>query len=351
MSINVRAASRRASRASHARQLSHSRTFIGPIVRVVVVTSRGATDARRAREGTMAASLVTAAAAARVARCDGASASAGATRTTTLRGGRSRFGASSSAHRFRRVRLSPIVAASSSSADDDEDTAARTTTATATAAERSKYEETSGAVKALVSGLTAIVNAVGSVTSSSSSGSNDGAKLTRKERRDARPFPSSPRDATALRDDIAREFTEAKYLWTGDINPEMYDLFCTFTDPTLSFAGLQTFETNLKNLQPVLRRLVRNSNVELYSCEIVDDGSGGSGGGSGGGGGGSVRASWRMTGDLNLPWRPRIDLTGQTTLGFMDAGVERGCLIVSDREEWGISALDAVAQLVAPFKW
>ena len=299
----------------------------------------------------MAASLVTAAAAARVARCDGASASAGATRTTTLRGGRSRFGASSSAHRFRRVRLSPIVAASSSSADDDEDTAARTTTATATAAERSKYEETSGAVKALVSGLTAIVNAVGSVTSSSSSGSNDGAKLTRKERRDARPFPSSPRDATALRDDIAREFTEAKYLWTGDINPEMYDLFCTFTDPTLSFAGLQTFETNLKNLQPVLRRLVRNSNVELYSCEIVDDGSGGSGGGSGGGGGGSVRASWRMTGDLNLPWRPRIDLTGQTTLGFMNAGVERGCLIVSDREEWGISALDAVAQLVAPFKW
>ncbi|EEH55690.1 uncharacterized protein MICPUCDRAFT_59348 [Micromonas pusilla CCMP1545] len=71
----------------------------------------------------------------------------------------------------------------------------------------------------------------------------------------------------------------------------------------------------------------------------------------GGGGGGSVRASWRMTGDLNLPWRPRIDLTGQTTLGFMDAGVERGCLIVSYREEWGVSALDAVAQLVAPFKW
>ena len=77
----------------------------------------------------------------------------------------------------------------------------------------------------------------------------------------------------------------------------------------------------------------------------------GNDGGSGGGGGGSVRASWRRTGDLNLPWRPRIELTGQTTFGFIDAGVERGCLIVGYREEWGISALDAVAQLVAPFKW
>jgi hypothetical protein len=28
-----------------------------------------------------------------------------------------------------------------------------------------------------------------------------------------------------------------QYLWTGDITPELYDLFCTFTDPTLSFVA------------------------------------------------------------------------------------------------------------------
>jgi len=36
-----------------------------------------------------------------------------------------------------------------------------------------------------------------------------------------------------------------KYIWTGDITEEMYDLFCSFTDPTLSFVGLDTFRRNL----------------------------------------------------------------------------------------------------------
>ena len=207
---------------------------------------------------------------------------------------------------------------------------------------RSNYKETSGAVKGLVSGLTAVVNAFGvgggDVASSGSSGA------TRRERREARPPPSTPRNPSALAADIAREFTEAKYLWTGDINPEMYDLYCTFTDPTLSFAGLETFQRNLANLQPVLSRLVRDSDVELYSCELAGDEQGG-------GGGGAVRARWRMTGNLRVPWRPRIDLEGQTTFTFKDYGGDRGCLITAYQEEWGLSAGEAVMQLVTPFKW
>ena len=104
---------------------------------------------------------------------------------------------------------------------------------------RSNYKETSGAVKGLVSGLTAIVNAFGVGIDD---GDGDGSGITRRERMEARPLPSTPRDPSTLAADIAREFTEAKYLWTGDINPEMYDLYCTFTDPTLSFAGLETFQ-------------------------------------------------------------------------------------------------------------
>lgn len=155
----------------------------------------------------------------------------------------------------------------------------------------------------------------------------------------------------------------------------MYDLFCTFTDPTLSFAGLDTFTNNLANLQPILRRLVRNSDVELYSCRLLGDAEEGTGAtvsasgggvdpgvrtdgdGSGGGGrsdgegGGKVRASWRMTGNLRLPWRPRIDLCGQTTFTFKDWGARRGCLITAYQEEWELSAAEAVLQLVKPFQW
>ena len=118
----------------------------------------------------------------------------------------------------------------------------------------------------------------------------------------------------------------------------MYDLFCTFTDPTLSFVGLETFETNLRNLQPFLTALVRDADVELFACELDEPSR-------------RVRASWRMTGNLALPWRPRIDLRGRTTFTYYDAGAERGCLIEAYDEEWEIGAGEAVAQLARPWKW
>ena len=136
------------------------------------------------------------------------------------------------------------------SAGDDDGTAS---------ASFSKYAETSGAVKSLVSGLTNIVNAFG--VGLESNEAEEG--LTRKQRRDARALPSVARNPAMLASDISKEFTEAKYLWTGAIDPELYDLFATFCDPTLAFVGLDTFERNLKNLQPVLQRVVRDSDVEL----------------------------------------------------------------------------------------
>ena len=216
--------------------------------------------------------------------------------------------------------------AAPSSADDDDEIAS---------ASFSKYDETSGAVKTLVSGLTDIVNAFGVGLDANEAESG----MTRKQRRDARAFPSVARDPARLALDISKEFTEAKYLWTGKINPEMYDLFATFCDPTLAFVGLDTFERNLKNLQPVLRRAVRDSDIELYACALSEDEPN------------QVRASWRMTGNLNAPWRPRIDLRGRTTFTFKDYGNDRGCLIVAYKEEWELSAGEAVAQLLRPFRW
>jgi hypothetical protein len=213
----------------------------------------------------------------------------------------------------------------------------------------SKYDETSNAVKNLVSGLTRVVNAFGDAFGvGANETARDADRSTRKERREARPFPSVARDPERLRDDIAREFTEKKYLWTGDINPEMYDLFATFCDPTLAFAGLDTFERNLKNLQPVLSRLVRDSEIELYDCALV---SGAADGKSPASDEKKIRAAWRMTGNLRVPWRPRIDLKGRTTFTFKDYGGRRGCLITAYQEEWEVSAGEAVGQLARPFRW
>lgn len=111
---------------------------------------------------------------------------------------------------------------------------------------------------------------------------------------------------------IRQEYAK-NYLWTGDINEDLYEvstqpapsvaacssssesqrsallvwvswpiqplpaLFrpastlkedCSFTDPTLSFAGLSTYKRNVGSLQGVLDRLVSNSRSVLYSCEL-----------------------------------------------------------------------------------
>lgn len=56
--------------------------------------------------------------------------------------------------------------------------------------------------------------------------------------------------STDVLEGLRRDFVEQEYLWSGNITAELYDDNCIFTDPTLSFAGLSTFESNLVNLDP-----------------------------------------------------------------------------------------------------
>lgn len=88
-----------------------------------------------------------------------------------------------------------------------------------------------------------------------------------------------------------------RYLWSGQIDSDLYAYDCVFTDPTLSFTGLDTFERNIANLQPWLERLLRNERCELLGLEL-DEGAC------------EVRASWLMAGDVALPWSPHVELTG-----------------------------------------
>ena len=127
---------------------------------------------------------------------------------------------------------------------------------------------------------------------------------------------------------------ENGYLFSGQIDSEIYDEDCVFTDPTLSFKGLSTFERNIKALKPALDIFVGDSSVVLYDCKIDQEAK-------------EVKAIWRMSGAVNLPWKPRIELTGNTVLSYDS---DRGGRIVDYYERWDLPAATALLQLLQPSK-
>lgn len=179
---------------------------------------------------------------------------------------------------------------------------------------------TSSLTRGLVSSLTVAVNALGG--------------------KGAEPAAARVREFDLLTGDavlegLRRDFVDKEYLWSGQITPELYDESCVFTDPTLSFCGLSTFEANLENLDPWINRFVpaENRKVELYSLKLVDEGC-------------TIEANWRMIGDLALPWRPRLDLNGRTRYTLEGDG---GRISAYD-EAWAITPSQALLQLVKPYK-
>ena len=191
--------------------------------------------------------------------------------------------------------------------------------ATATTPPRPQFDigGTSGLTRGIVSSLTAVVNALGGNTQD-----------------EAPPRVRAFDELTSemVLDGLRRDFVENEYLWSGRITPELYAEDCVFTDPTLTFSGLSTFEANLANLDPYIERFVPPAGREcvLDSIELTGDST--------------VEARWRMVGDIAVPWRPRLDLRGCTryTLGG-DGG-----RIVRYDESWAITPAEALLQLVRP---
>ena len=219
----------------------------------------------------------------------------------------------------------------------------------------SDYSETSSFVKTVVSGMTNVANGL----RKKSNDSDDASSPLR--------FDNPAKTKTELSNRIADEFRVKEYLWTGDIDCDLFSLGCTFTDPTLSFTGLRTFRENLESLQPSLRRIAPEGKrrVELRACGVLADSD-------------VVVAKWRMVGNLQLPWQPKIDIEGETRFQFRREFVDddmnvtdessnsrsssrsssdgdedeakQTCLrVVSYRETWSTSASDALWQLVRPF--
>ena len=158
----------------------------------------------------------------------------------------------------------------------------------------SSYESSASAVKGIVSSLTAVANSIFDQSSREISTI------------DTRNAPSSPQE---LLKRIGTEYTENNYLWTGNIDATSFAANCTFTDPTLSFQGVDKFVSNVRNLVPVVDFLLEgkteeNSDSILLDIRLNEEES-------------FVETRWNMVGSLNrLPWRPKLDVIGRTKFWY-----------------------------------
>lgn len=178
----------------------------------------------------------------------------------------------------------------------------------------SSYKDASVIAKGIVSGLTAVTTWFRPPQTIQ--------RLYRK------PCLSIEEVTLGIREDFRRG-----YLFNGEIDEEIYAEKCTFTDPTLSFEGLDTFVNNIAAIRPLMDRLLDDSVVILYSLTPnISIPS-------------SVQATWRMSGGIRLPWRPRIELVGQTTFRIDPS---EGGRVVDYHEIWFADPLQILLQVLKP---
>jgi len=218
----------------------------------------------------------------------------------------------------------------------------------------------------LVTTLTNLVNMWSSATrtnaivpSSSMSSSPTTTDPGLKENSSASSMPMSllspPQTVEELHLRLQEDYTEKNYLWTGQLDFSCFASQCTFTDPTISFVGVDTFYTNTQNLIPWVEALVTDSESRLLDSMVTDE---------------YIHTRWNMIGTLNgFFWRPQINVIGQTKFWFqstkrtpttttmaafssMDGGSSRDdetfLQIYKYDEKWEIPAYQALLQLITP---
>jgi len=200
----------------------------------------------------------------------------------------------------------------------------------------SSYDSSATLSKSIVSSLTSLTNAVFEPTR------QEDTTLTIEQPWVSQSPPSSPQQ---LQTRIQNEYIQNNYLWTGKLDTSSFISNCTFTDPTLSFVGVDKFVSNVGNLVPVVNYLLgddqekKNSQSILLDISLNEEEQ-------------YVETRWNMLGKLDrLIWRPKIDVIGKTKFWYkeiIDGEEEKTYQVYFYDEMWEIPAGLALLQLITP---
>lgn len=187
--------------------------------------------------------------------------------------------------------------------------------------------------------MTALTNSI--FESSREGGSAADAKSATTSSLSTETAPSSPRE---LLERIQKDYTVNNYLWTGNIDTSAFVPDCTFTDPTLSFVGVDKFIENVGNLVPVVNFLLgkeQYNKSDLLDITLNEEQK-------------YVETRWNMVGGLNkLFWKPEINVIGRTKFWYReieggDTEAPKYYQVYFYDEKWEIPAGLALLQLVTP---
>jgi len=204
----------------------------------------------------------------------------------------------------------------------------------------SSYESSASLTKGIVSSLTSLTNSIFQGPSSSASSPSSSSSSPTAGEEPTKSLLNAPTSSQELLSRIRDDYTQNNYLWTGKLDTSAFVSNCTFTDPTLSFVGVDKFVENVGNLVPVVNFLLGEeqlSRSELLNITLNDEEK-------------YIETRWNMVGELNqLIWKPKIDVIGRTKFWYKEVEEGKGdpaFQVYFYDEMWEIPAGLALLQLV-----
>jgi hypothetical protein len=221
------------------------------------------------------------------------------------------------------------------------------------------YEDTDGFTRGIVLGLTNLVNAACGKPNRTNE-RDEGTACTDETTVSTTTLQLPPTSTQELLERIQSDYTKRNYLWTGNLDLTCFTQTCTFSDPTLTFSGVDTFRTNTQNLMPFVDAFVEECESKLLSIELVEEHKQ-TNDVANSSSGGYVQTRWNMVGSLTaspwLFWKPKVDVIGRTKFWFRPTAAVREqsyskqlyfYQVFFYDEEWEIPAHQALLQMVSP---
>lgn len=123
---------------------------------------------------------------------------------------------------------------------------------------------------------------------------------------------------------IRRDYDE-NYFISGQGDLSAYAPDCRFADPFASFRGTSRFKRNVSNLGTLLEDV----SLEIIDWDERED---------------SLHTTWRFSGILDLPWKPRLAAAGGTVHVFDP----KTGYVVEHIESWDVEPAKVVKNLLKP---